>query len=202
MLIALSDILGFSVQGSDRASGKLEDIYIEDVLWKVEYVSVADAGGVGMQPASLGVDKLGAVEMDQRRVHVDLTHDQIAGGLDVSGDLPVSQHVSGRDDPHLRSVREICGYLVCGSGEEMGMLDNFIADDEDWKIHFVTVKTGDWNGNKTVLIGPGLIDEIDFDNKRAHIDLDRHHIVASPVFDPEHPIVDEREIKLAGRTTV
>lgn len=202
MLIALSDILGFSVQGSDRAAGKVEDIFIEDVLWKVEYVAIADAGGVSMQPASIGVDAMGAAEMGEHKLHVNLTHDQIAGGRDVSGDLPVSQHVSGRDDPHLQSVREICGYTVCGSSEEMGTLDNFIADDEDWKIHFITIRTGAWNGNKTVLVGPGLINEIDFGTKTAHVELDRHHIAKSPVFDPAHPIVDEREIKLAGRTTV
>jgi sporulation protein YlmC with PRC-barrel domain len=134
MYFQLSHVIGLSVEASDGPRGKVDDVCIEDTLWRVEHLAVADAGDLATHPASIARGKFGASEIGGRTLRVPLNHDEVAGGPGVSGDLPVSQHVSRRNDPRLGSVPEIRGYSVYGPDGEVGRLGDFIADDEDWQI--------------------------------------------------------------------
>lgn len=195
MLLNLDDVLGYEIRATDRPAGKVEDIYIDDVLWNVRHVAVADAGGVGIQMASVGPESLGDVDLTARKMHVGLTHDEVAGGPDVSVDLPVSRRTSKVSDPHLRSIRELKGYQVRANDGDVGNIDGFVCSSDDWKIHFIVVATDE----RKVLVGPGLIDQVDFDAKSAHVELDTARFAKSPEFDPSHPIERVEDIKLVGR---
>jgi hypothetical protein len=199
MLSNLSDILGYDIQATDKPAGTVDDVYIDDVLWTVRHVAIADAGGQGTQMASVDPDSLGKLDRKNRKLHVNKPQDQIAGGPNVSGDLPVANQKSHHGDPHLRSVREVKGYTVVGVDGPVGQIDDFIAGDDNWKIHFVVVAADASAGFRKVLVGPGLIDRVDFDAKTVHLELDRNHFAKSPEYDPSHPIENLEDVQLVGR---
>lgn len=199
MLSNLSDILGYDIKATDKPAGTVDDIYIDDVLWTVRHVAIADAGGLGTQMASVEPDSLGRLDRETHHLQVNKTHDQIAEGPDVSGDLPVANQGTRRGDPHLRSIREMKGYKVVSGGGAVGLIDDFIAGDDDWKIHFIVIAANEAAGNRKVLVGPGMIDQVDFDAKTAHLELDRDHFAKSPEYDPAHPIENIEDVMLAGR---
>jgi len=199
MFSNLSDILGYGIQATDKPAGTVDDVYIDDVLWTVRHVAIADAGGLGTQMASVEPDSLGKLDRETRHLQVNKTQDQIASGPNVSSDLPVSSQGEHHGDPHLRSVREMKGYKVVGGDGAVGLIDDFIAGDDDWKIHFIVIAANEAAGHRKVLVGPGMIDQVDFDAKTVHLELDRDHFAKSPEYDPAHPIEHIEDVKLTGR---
>lgn len=202
MLSNLSDILGYDIQATDKPAGTVDDVYIDDVLWTVRHVAIADAGGLGTQMASVEPDSLGKLDRETHHLQINKTQDQIAGGPNVSGDPPVANQGGHRGDPHLRSVREMKGYKVVGVDGAVGLIDDFIAGDDDWKIHFVVVAADDAAKHRKVLVGPGLINRVDFEAKTVHLELDRDHFAKSPEYDPAHPIENIEDVKLVGRVSL
>lgn len=202
MLVNLRDILGYEIQATDKPAGTAQDFYIDDVLWTVRHVAIADAGGLGTQMASVEPNSLGELDRERRHLHVNKTQDQIAEGPDVSGDSPVVHQGRHPGDPHLRSVREVQGYKVVGVDGTMGSIDDFIASNDDWKIHFIVVAGKGAAEHRKVLVGPGLINQVDFDAKTVHLELDRDHFANSPVFDSSHPIENIEDVQLAGRADI
>lgn len=203
MFFDLAKLIGCQVQATDEPSGKVEDVLVDDILWAVRHVVVADAGGMGTQPASIDLDKLGTADLDTKVLKVTITRDALAEGPDISSDLPVSHQTGGRTgDPHLRSVAELKGYEVNGLDGPVGALEALIADDFKWKIHFAALKTGDWNDSRAVLVAPGLLNHVDHDSRSIHLDVDHDHVTRSPDYDPETPIEDEADVPLVGRVGI
>lgn len=198
MFIPLSDLIGCQISAADKAAGTVEDVYIDDILWTVRHLAVNDAGGLGTQPASIDPDGISGFDPKVRTIATSLSQAEVAGGPDISSDLPVAKQSGGKGDPHLRSIRELDGYQVHGTDGEAGVLSGFIADDVAWKIHFVIVDTG----YRQVLLAPGLFNQIDFGTKRVHLEVDRKHVVVSPDYDPDTPIEREEDIELVGRAGV
>jgi hypothetical protein len=199
MLSNLSDILGYGIQASDKPAGTIDDIYIDDVLWTVRHVAIVDAGGLGTQMASVDPVSLGKLDREAHHLHVNKTHDEIAVGPNVSSDPAVSNQGLHHGDPHLRSIREVKGYNVVGIDGPMGKIDDFIASDDDWKIHFAVIAADASAGYRKVLVGPGLINQVDFEAKTVHLELDSNHLAKSPEYDPAHPIKKLEDVQLVGR---
>ncbi|MFT5180539.1 MAG: hypothetical protein ACI8S3_000413 [Alphaproteobacteria bacterium] len=199
MLSNLNDILGYGIQATDKPAGTVNDVFIDDVLWTVRHVAIADAGGLGTQMASVGPSSLGKLDRETRHLHVNKSHDQIAEGPDVSSDLPVANQGKQHGDPHLRSIREVKGYKVVGVDGPVGKIDDFIAGDDDWKIHFVVIAADATAAFRKVLVGPGLINRVDFDAKTVHLELDSNHFAKSPEYNPAHPIEKLGDVELVGR---
>ena len=202
MYVSLNSIVGFQIQSTDGPAGTVEDIFVDDILWKVRHIAVADAGGVGTQPASIDPNSYGDLVPDEKTLNVNLTHGDISGGPDVSGDPPVSLQTDEHGDPHLRSAREIHGYRIDGIDGEAGKIGDFIVDDDEWKIHFIVVETGDWNDGRTIVIAPGMLSKLDHDTKSAKLDLDLKKVAESPVYDPSVPIRSEEDIHVKGHAQV
>lgn len=87
------------------------------------------------------------------------------------------------EDPHLRSIDTVTGYYIGASDGEIGHIDDFILEDDDWRIHFIVVDTKNWWFGKKVLISPQSVKNIDWANKLVHLDVDRQKVKNSPVYD-------------------
>lgn len=84
----------------------------------------------------------------------------------------------------LRAAREVIGYQVDGSDDELGKIDDLILDDADWMIRYVVLDTKD----KKVLIAPQWIAEIDHKKASVSTNLGQEAISESPAYDPDTPI--------------
>jgi hypothetical protein len=101
----------------------------------------------------------------------------------------------GWGDPHLRSSREVIGYHIQARDGEIGHVEDFIADDDAWMVRYMVIDTHNWLPGKKVLIVPAWAKEIDWVEKKVHIDLKRDTIKAGPEFDPSEPVNREYEIR-------
>jgi hypothetical protein len=87
-------------------------------------------------------------------------------------------------DPHLRSVEAVTGYHIHARDGEIGHVEDFLVEDEDWSVHFLVVDTRNWWPGRKVLISPRSARKIDWAGNLVDLTLDRQKVKASPVYDP------------------
>ncbi len=93
-------------------------------------------------------------------------------------------------DRHLRGVDEVRGYHIKANDGEIGHVDDFIVDDEDWAIRFIVIKTGGWLSGRKTLVTPQLIKGISWNESEMLVDLSRDQIANSPAYDESAMLSD------------
>ena len=100
-------------------------------------------------------------------------------------------------DPHLRSLREVSSYHVQCGEENVGSVDDFIADDGVWSIRWLVVSLGGaWWLRKRVLVGARWIKSVSWTEKAVRMKLSRDQVEKSPEFDPAAAVNREYEVRL------
>jgi hypothetical protein len=110
------------------------------------------------------------------------------------GEARVAEEIAAREreqrDPHLRSAREVEGYHVAATDGEIGHVEDFFIDDQDWAIQLLGIDTRNWLPGRKVVISPSWLHGIDWGRRRIQVDLTRQQIKDSPEYD-EALIPDE-----------
>lgn len=89
--------------------------------------------------------------------------------------------VSGaNEDPHLRSAAEIIGYTIHTTDGEIGKVNDFIMDDNSWKILFLIVDTGTWLDRERVLLSPKWISGVNWENQVVIVSISTDAVRNSP----------------------
>jgi uncharacterized protein YrrD len=105
-----------------------------------------------------------------------------------AGDARVAEEVAARErergDPHLRSAREVEGYDVAATDGEIGHVEDFLIDDDQWGIRLLGIDTGNWLPGRKVVISPAWLRDIDWSGQRIVVDVTRRQIKDSPEYDP------------------
>jgi len=89
-----------------------------------------------------------------------------------------------KDDPALRSANEVTGYHIHASDGEIGHVEDFLVEDDDWSIHYLVVDTKNWWPGKKVLISPMSVRKIEWADRRVNLGADRQKVKDSPAYDP------------------
>ena len=100
------------------------------------------------------------------------------------------------DEPHLRSSKAVTGYRIHARDGEIGHVEDFILDDEDWSIRYLEVDTGNWLPAKHVLVAPVWIHSIDWRDREVAVNLDREAIESAPAYDRAEVIGNNYEVAL------
>lgn len=101
-----------------------------------------------------------------------------------------------RVDPHLRSAKKVTGYHIQALDDEIGHVEEIIADDLDWFIRYIVVDTRNWLPGRKVLVSPGWIDRVSWADSKVHVDLPRKLIKNSPEYDPSALVNRQYEERL------
>lgn len=109
----------------------------------------------------------------------------------------VEEESEGADD-HLRSSADITGYAIHATDGDIGHVEDFLFDDEDWALRFMIVATRNWWPGKKVLIAPQWARHIDWMEREVAVDLTREQIKSSPEYDATRPLAREYEAQLFG----
>ena len=88
-------------------------------------------------------------------------------------------------DPHLRSAQAVIGYQIQAGEETVGSVTDFLVDDQSWVIGQLVVNTGSRFTGKKVLLRPGAIDRISYEESKVFVKVAKDAILQSPVYD-EH----------------
>ncbi len=105
----------------------------------------------------------------------------------------ILDHIS---ESHLRSAREVIGYHIDARDDSFGHVDDFIIDDEKWKLQYMVIDTRNWLPGRKCLIDIGWLKNIDWKENYATVELSRKQIEHAPRFDPKAPINREFEKEL------
>lgn len=87
-------------------------------------------------------------------------------------------------DPHLRSGREVVGYHIEARDGRVGKIDDFVLDDETWRIGYMVVETGGLLTSKKVVLAPSWVQRVAWEDSAVYIDLDRDSVENGSEFDP------------------
>ncbi len=85
-------------------------------------------------------------------------------------------------DTHLRSINEVSTYHIHAIDGKIGHVDDFIIDDETWKIRYLIVTTGNLSSEKKVLISPVWIERVSWVDSEVFVNLTREAIKAAPEY--------------------
>ncbi|MFP4354256.1 MAG: PRC-barrel domain-containing protein [Phycisphaerae bacterium] len=237
MLRTIKNILRFKLQATDGKIGHVEDFYFDDQLWAVRYL-VADTGDwLPGRQVLLAPRSIESADGNDKRVHVNLTRDQIENSPSVQEHRPVSRQLQiqladyfgwtpywespaaapiawfpetatsdenlkaaemEKEDPHLRSIDEVLGYHIHARDGEIGHIEDFLVQDDDWSLKYAVVDTRNWLPAKKVLVAMTWIGEVDWAAGEVKVDLQKDKIKHAPEFDPDEPVDEEYESALCN----
>lgn len=69
----------------------------------------------------------------------------------------------------LRRVKDLMGYRIEATDDEIGSVQDFYFDDETWTIRYLVVDTGGWLPGRSVLIAPEALDRPGWDSRRFSV---------------------------------
>tara|TARA_R110002074_G_scaffold244100_2_gene415851 strand:+ start:4685 stop:5515 length:831 start_codon:yes stop_codon:yes gene_type:complete len=102
--------------------------------------------------------------------------------------LEIDELQRAKSDPALRSADEVTGYNIHASDGEIGHVDDFLVDDENWSIHHLVINTSNWWLGHKVLISPLSVRKIKWADRTVCLDVNRQTIKDSPPYDPSAEI--------------
>ena len=104
-------------------------------------------------------------------------------------------------DPNLRSIAVVTQYNIHATDGNIGHIDDFLVQDDNWTIRYVIVDTRNWWPGEKVLVSPRAMREINWEEKTFHLTVDRRMVKDSPVYDPSSTAdgaYDEKFLKYFG----
>ncbi len=107
---------------------------------------------------------------------------------------PPGKEESG--DPHLRSTNEVLGYHIHANDGTIGHVEDFLIEDEQWRIHYMVVDTGNWLPGRKVVVSPEWIQEVNWLEREVKVNLTKVSVRDSPKYEPSQPVTREYEEKL------
>jgi hypothetical protein len=98
-------------------------------------------------------------------------------------------------DPHLRSTGEVIGYSIHANDGDIGHVDDFMIDDNDWIVRYVVITRSWWPGEEG-LARAGMDRANQLDEMRAFVPLSRDLIKDAPDWDDAQPVTRAFEERL------
>lgn len=100
------------------------------------------------------------------------------------------------EESDVKSINEVIGYHIQAEDAEIGHVEDFLVEDEQWRIHYVIVDTRNWLPGKKVLIAPDWIEKVNWAESKVHVKLAKEAIKTSPEYQPTEHLNPEYEDKL------
>ena len=88
----------------------------------------------------------------------------------------------------LIKAKTFKGYKLHCSDGEIGKVSEFIFDDLNWTVRYLTVETGTWLMDRQVLISPQAVNATDEESEYITVDLTKKQIEESPLLYKDSPI--------------
>ena len=209
MLIAARDMYGVPLQGSDGRVGTLYDLLFDDRSWRLRHLVVSIDRWLLGQQVLIAPETIRRADWPAHRLSVPLSKEEIRHSPSAESDEPVSRRqaraaaqvlvweaywaniaeASDADagDPHLRSTKMLTGlHLHCTDGQ-LGHVEDFIIDDQQWSIRELVADTRNWWPGKRVLIEPTLIEAIYWEDREVRLSLRRDEVEHRPAYEHHAP---------------
>jgi len=94
------------------------------------------------------------------------------------------------------SAAAVTGYGIEASDGEIGHVEDFVIDQDTWKIRYLEVKTRNWWPGKMVLISPEWVEKVSWPESKVSVGLSREAIRSAPEYIESRPITRDYEDQL------
>lgn len=116
----------------------------------------------------------------------------IAGGAGV---VPAAMEVSTgetrrviSDSANLRSANAVGRYYINATDGDIGHIEDFIIDDQEWVVRYLAIDTKNWIPARKVLVSPQWVESISWADATVDVNLSREVIKGAPEYDPISPV--------------
>ncbi len=86
---SLRNLIGFSIQATDGALGKVNEFYFDDITWTIRYMVAETGSWLSDRKILISLVALGRQDWESRSFPVNLTRDQIRNSPDIDTERPV-----------------------------------------------------------------------------------------------------------------
>jgi sporulation protein YlmC with PRC-barrel domain len=93
-------------------------------------------------------------------------------------------------------VSTLKGYAIAASDGSIGTVNDFLFDDDSWKIRWLVVDTGGWLTGRKILIHASAIGEPDPAQRELAVKLTKAEIEGSPDISEHEPVSRQMETHL------
>jgi hypothetical protein len=90
----------------------------------------------------------------------------------------------------------VAGYHLQALDGEIGHIEDFVIDDENWTIRYLIVATKSWWPGKKVLVSPQWIERMSWDDSEVFTNLSCQTIKESPEYSEESLLTRDYETGL------
>jgi hypothetical protein len=87
---------------------------------------------------------------------------------------------TARADPNLRSTNALAGYHIRAVDGDVGHIEEFLIDDEDWSVAYVIIDTKNWLPGSRVMLEPRTIVKIDWLSRQISLNVTCDQVKTSP----------------------
>ena len=88
------------------------------------------------------------------------------------------------------------GYAIEAQDGRIGVVDDFLFDDETWRVRWLVVDTGTWLADRKVLVHPSAIGQADYERRELPVTLTKAQVEASPNILHNEPVSRQMETNL------
>ena len=100
----------------------------------------------------------------------------------------VAEELAAREnqthDEHLRSARAVTGHGIRATDGELGHVEDFLIDAQDWAIRYLIVDPRNWWPGPHVLVGTDWIRNVSWDDSTVDVDVSREAVRNAPRYEP------------------
>lgn len=100
------------------------------------------------------------------------------------------------NDPHLRSTKNVTGYRINAADGNIGEVEDFLVDENNFIINYMVVDTGNWFPGKKVIISPKWIKEIIWKTSEVIVSATVEQVKNCPEYEAGKYLSDEYEANL------
>jgi uncharacterized protein YrrD len=93
------------------------------------------------------------------------------------------RQAAAKGDTHLRSAKEVSGYVIRATDGDLGHVDDFLVDDVTWAVRYLVIDTSNWWFGKHVLVAPNWTTGISWADRTVDVRVTRQALRNAPVYD-------------------
>jgi len=219
ILRSVKELYGYNVLATDGQIGKVDDFFFHDGSWAIQYMVVDTGKGFSDRKVLISFVSLEQPDWSSKAFPVSLTKEQVESSPPLDIDKPISriyedelrQHYGwpvpspakiriaakeAREDSNLRSTKEVTGYHIKSTDGEVGHVEDFLMDDDEWLLRYMVVDTRNILPGKKVLVSVDWIEKVSWAESKVYLDVKEEELRGAPEFDYSDPVNRKDEIRL------
>jgi hypothetical protein len=212
MLYSVNDLADYEISATDGNIGKVRGFYFDTESFEIHYLVVDTGRWLPGRTVLISPVELGKPDIEEKLLPVNLSMEQIKNSPAIDEDAPITPSLEDLnayygwrtrateqvglteasmfeegefvdEETELRSTHEITGFYVESEDGDIGHVEDFVVDDEDWMIRFMVIDTVNWLPGKKVLVSPDWLEEIGWDENKVFVQATREEVKNCPEYD-------------------